>query len=423
MRTGVPLPTRRAAAVVVAAGALTIATDGALDFTLLCVLVVVGAVLVDGVLLCRTTPSARRRVPTTVALQVPARAELAVDSVGPGVAARLRQPTGPDLTVTPDESPGAPLAADLVGRRRGQHEVGRATWRARGPLGLTSADWSLLEPTTVAVIPDLPKARRYAALRRGGGRDDGRARTRLGVGTEFETIRDYSPDDDIRQVNWIASSRCGRLMSNQYRVDENRDVVCVVDAGRLMASPVGSLTRLDVALDAMTTLAVEAEESQDRVGALAFSSRVLRQMAPRRVAAAQVVHALADLEPTEVESDYERAFVAVGRHKRALVVVFTDLLDETASRALLESCAVLARRHAVMVATCRDEDLARTVAADPRTVDDVLRAAVALDLLRAKEAATVRLRAMGVTVVEAGPDDLGRACVRAYQRMKRRARL
>jgi uncharacterized protein (DUF58 family) len=243
------------------------------------------------------------------------------------------------------------------------------------------------------------------------------------VGTEFETIREYTPDDDIRQVNWIASSRSGRLMSNQYRVDENRDVVCVVDAGRLMASPVGSMTRLDVALDALTTLAVEAEESQDRIGALAFSERVLRQLAPRRFSAGAVVRALADLEPAEVESDYERAFVAVGRHKRALVVVFTDLLDETASRALLEACAVLARRHAVMIATCRDEDLARAATADPRDVTDVLRAAVALDLLQAKEAVTVRLRAMGVTVVEAPPEDLGRACVRAYHRMKRRARL
>jgi len=37
---------------------------------------------------------------------------------------------------------------------------------------------------------------------------------------------------------------------------------------------------------------------------------------PRRRGAEAVVRALYDLEPVEVESDYERAFFAVGRQKR-----------------------------------------------------------------------------------------------------------
>ena len=48
-----------------------------------------------------------------------------------------------------------------------------------------------------------------------------------------------SPDDDMRQVNWRATERLGRPMSNQYRVERDRDVVCLVDCGRLMAAPLG----------------------------------------------------------------------------------------------------------------------------------------------------------------------------------------
>ena len=63
-------------------------------------------------------------------------------------------------------------------------------------------------------------------MRQGRFRDAGR-RTRgpLGLGTEFESIRDYPPDDDIRQVNWRATERIGRPMSNQYRVEQDRDVM------------------------------------------------------------------------------------------------------------------------------------------------------------------------------------------------------
>ena len=292
--------------------------------------------------------------------------------------------------------------------------------RLTGPLGLVARDVTVGTTTAVKVIPDLPKARRLAAARRGGGRDDGRVRNQLGVGTEFETIRDYAPDDDIRQVNWVASSRAGRLMTNQYRVDENRDVVCVIDTGRLMASPIGAVTRLDVALDALTTLVVEAEENQDRVGTLAFAGEVQRQLSPRRYGAAAIVDALYDLEPTDVESNYEQAFIAVGRHKRALVVIFTDLVDETVGRSLVDGCGVLRRRHAVMVVSCRDPDLALALSATPDTVHQVLRSSIALDLLDAKSQVAARLTAMGVVVVEAPAAALGSAAVRAYLRLKSR---
>ena len=99
------------------------------------------------------------------------------------------------------------------------------------------------------VMPDLPRVRRLAESRaRGRLAEAGKNRSRLGIGTEFESIRDYSPDDDVRQINWTATSRVGRPMSNQYRIDENRDLICLVDTGRLMSAPIGSATRMDIAV-------------------------------------------------------------------------------------------------------------------------------------------------------------------------------
>jgi uncharacterized protein (DUF58 family) len=212
-------------------------------------------------------------------------------------------------------------------------------------------------------------------------------------------------------------------MSNQYRVEENRDLMCVVDTGRLMASPAGPVTRLDVALDALTTLAVAAEEAGDRVGAMAFDATVNRQLSPRRRGAETVVRALFDLEASEIESDYDRAFAAVGRHRRALAAVFTDLVDESVSRSLLAACPMLTRRHAVLIATCRDLDLAGAVTDTPHDVLDVFRAAVAVDMLASRDRAAAMLRSMGATVVEAAPEKLGAACVHAYLVLKQRGRV
>jgi uncharacterized protein (DUF58 family) len=421
-RSGSVRPTKRVAVLVGLVGIATIVFGGGVAFAASMVFVVVGAFAFDAVLAVRARLACERTNAATVPLLAATPLVVTVTTAPTAPVRRLRQPLPPELTIEPDETAGTTLSATLRGRHRGEHALGPAVARVSGPLALASRDVKLGPTATVRVIPDLPNARRLAAARRGGGLDDGRARNRLGLGTEFEAIREYSPDDDIRQVNWVASSRAGRTLSNQYRIDENRDVVCMVDTGRLMASPVGELTRLDVALDAMTVLCVEAEESQDRVGALAFAGEVQRQLSPRRFGTAAIVDAFYDLEPTEIESDYERAFIAVGRHKRALVVVFTDLVDETVGRSLLSACQVLRRRHAVMVVSCYDDDLAAVVANEPDDLAAVLRTSVALDLVHAKNRVASLLRAMGVVVVEAPASRLGSASVRAYFTLQRRAR-
>jgi uncharacterized protein (DUF58 family) len=349
-------------------------------------------------------------------------------TVGTGVdggrLTRLRQPAPPELGIEPAETGQVDLVGTVTGRHRGIHQLPPAVVRVAGPLGLASCDHTVGPSDAVTVLPDLPRARRLAALRRQGRTtEEGKVRSRLGLGTEFESIREYSVDDDIRQVNWLATARIGRPMTNQYRIDDNRDLLCLVDCGRLMASPVEGSTRLDVALDALAVLAVAADEAGDRVGTVAFAGDILRQLEPRRRGAEGVVRALFDLEPTEVESDYDRAFQSVAGRKRSLVALFTDLVDAAAARTLLEVMPILIKRHVIMVVSGRDVDLQRALSDTPHDIHDVLRATVALDLLSARRRTFTLLKGLGVVVVEADPLSLGPACVTAYGSIKSAGRL
>jgi uncharacterized protein (DUF58 family) len=277
----------------------------------------------------------------------------------------------------------------------------------------------------VLAYPDVPAARRLViALRRGRFREPGqRTRGPLGLGTEFESVREYLPDDDVRQINWLATSRMGRPMSNQYRVEQDRDVVCVLDAGRLMAAPIANLTRLDAAVDAVTAVAFVADDVGDRVGLVAFDREIRRRLTTRRSGGRAVVQAILDVEPRLVDSDYDLAFRAVSGGKRGLVIVFTDLVDEAAARSLLAAVPVLARRHAVVVASVTDPDLQHAMVRAPLSTRDVYGTAVALDVLEARTRVAARLRGSGAVVLEASPARLGEACVAAYLRLKSRARL
>jgi uncharacterized protein (DUF58 family) len=336
----------------------------------------------------------------------------------------LRQAQPPDVRVVPSRG-RVRLDAQVVALRRGEHALPPVAARRTGPLGLGACTFDGKESGPFVVYPDVDAAHRMvSALRQGRFRDPGlRTRGPLGLGTDFESIRDYQADDDVRQINWSATARTGRAMSNVYRVEQDREVVCLVDAGRLMTAPLETFTRLDAVVDAVTMLALVADELGDRCGLTVFDREIHRRLAPRRSGGRAVVEALVDVEPRAVDSDYDLAFRSVGGSKRSLVIVLTDLVDEAAARSLVDSVPVLARRHAVVVASVRDPDLDRVTSQPPTVPRDVYASAVALDVLSARQLVETRLRRHGAEVVEAAPAALGTACVRAYLRLKSRARI
>jgi uncharacterized protein (DUF58 family) len=380
-------------------------------------LVLAGAVLADA-LAVRRRPRLVRRLRSYLARGVPTPLRVETED-----HVRLRQPAPAALAIEPREGVGR-LDATVTPRRRGRHTLQPVALRAEGPLGLGRWRHEGGGEQEVTVYPDVPAARRLAlAVQQGRFRAAGRlTRGPLGLGTEFESIRDYEPDDDIRQVNWRATERMQRPMSNQFRVEQDREVMLLIDAGRLMASPLEDRTRLDVAVDAAVAVALVADALGDRAGTLAFDRRVRRQLAPRRAGGHAVVRALLDLEPRAEEPDYELAFRSVEGAKRSLMFIFCDLLEETAAQPLVDAVPVLSRRHAVTVAGVRDPDLDRVLATRPEDRHALGAQAVALDVLGARTRVAHMLRRAGAQVVEAPAERLPAACVGAYLRAKSRGR-
>ncbi|HEX3873378.1 MAG TPA: DUF58 domain-containing protein [Solirubrobacteraceae bacterium] len=412
-------PTPRAAALLAGLAVLSLLTGPVVSA--LAALALLAAVAVDarGV---RSAPEIDRDVSRVIARGVPVAFGLRARRPD-GRVVDLRQATPADIELEPESGSGE-LRGALTGLRRGRHILPGAASVSRGRLGLARWHHPDGRPHELLVYPDLPAARRLTLLVRRGALAGGQAtRGPLGLGTEFESVRDYLPDDDFRQLNWRASARLGRPMSNQYRVEQDREVICLIDSGRLMGTPVGDRTRLDAALDAVTAVGMVADELGDRCGAVAFDNRVRTDLRPRRGGGRVLVRGLFDLEPTNRDSDFELAFTRVGGARRALVLVFTDLVDLAAARSLLAAAPLLTRRHAVAVVGVEDPDLPRAADRVPRDAADAYATVAAVDMLEARLAVAGQLRRRGAQVIEAPVDQLALRCVQAYLSAKARARL
>lgn len=312
----------------------------------------------------------------------------------------------------------------LLPTERGNFSFGDLAIRCRGPLGLAQADRLVPLAESVQVYPNLLEVRRYEALVRttlvrAGGYH---AKRLPGGGREFSHYRDYTPDDDYRSVSWKATARRNKPITAVHESEHSQDILFCLDAGRMMAARVGNLTKLDHAINAVLMLTHVSQNFQDNLGLLVFSHSVHLYLPPAKGRAqhARFLQALYSLKPEFCHVNYREAFnYLIGRHpKRALTMVFTDLLDDVASREYLEASALLRRFHLPLTLAVADvplQQLAARPPIEPATLYDIL---VARDLLHGRAELLRGLERQGALVVDTVPERLTIDAVNRYLALK-----
>lgn len=321
------------------------------------------------------------------------------------------------------------LTYRLRPQRRGLFTLGPVTVRTHGPLGLGGRQRQVDLRTELKVYPALEGRKEVEGrIRRSRLLEVGSRSARIrGGGMEFDSLREYHPDDEFRRINWAATARASKPITNLYREERNQQVLLLLDAGRTMAGTVGGAPRFEHALDAAVAVATLALTVGDRVAAFAFDQRVRATVPPRadRAQARRIVDALFDIEPQLVAADYRGAVAAaLGRfRRRALLLLFTDLTDEAAMDTLLSAIPALARRHLVVVAEVRDPEAERLARHIPRTAADAFAKAAAAASETRRDRAGARLIRLGAAVVDRPPELLAGAVADSYLTAKAYGRL
>jgi uncharacterized protein (DUF58 family) len=376
------------------------------------------------------------------------------DAWVPTAGARVRG--RPDDRTGLDLAPGqlATVPVDLRPTRRGDRPADRITARALGPLGLAGRQRSLRADWTVRTLPPFTSRRhlpsRLARLRDMDGRQAIAVRAQ---GTEFDSLREYVPGDDVRSIDWRATARAADVMVRTWRPERDRRVVIVLDTGRTSAARIADETRLDLAMDAALLLAALASRAGDRVDLIAHDRRTRAQVSggPGPTLLPTLVEAMTDLEPELTETDARGLVAAVLARvrKRALVVVLTTLDLAPIEEGLLPAMPALTTRHMVVVAAVRTPRAALPATA-PLPANAPGRAPLSWSSGRAEQdreslrgwgasstyarAAEARaeldrahvsaqLARLGVRVVEADPADLAPRLADAYLDLKAQGRL
>ncbi|MFF2141244.1 DUF58 domain-containing protein [Kitasatospora sp. NPDC058190] len=315
----------------------------------------------------------------------------------------------------------------LTPSRRGDHHAHRVTVRSHGPLGLAARQGSHDVPWTVRALPPFASRKhlpsRLARLRELDGRTSVLTR---GQGTEFDSLREYLPGDDVRSIDWRASARRHTVAVRTWRPERDRHILVVLDTGRTSAGRVGDAPRLDAALDAALLLTALATRAGDRVDLLAHDAR--KRAAVVGSSANEILpaftNAMAVLEPALHETDM-RSLVSTALKMaphRSLIVLLTGLDAAPVEDGLRPLLPLLTKRHEVVLASVADPQL-DVLAAGRGTLEAVYGAAAAEQTRADRRATADRLTRHGVTVLDAPPSRIAPALADTYLALKAAGRL
>lgn len=326
-----------------------------------------------------------------------------------------------EFRLSPGES--VELTTGLAPTRRGDLRADRVTVRTRGPLGLAMRQGPLPAPGVVRVLPAFPSRKHLPGLVSELRMLDGRSAVRTrGQGTEFDSLRDYVPGDDVRSIDWRATARRSNVVVRTWRPERDRQIVLLLDTSRTSAARIGDVPRLDAAMDAGLLLAALTSRAGDRVDLVAGDQHVRRVSAGgtggRQDRLHEIVEAMAPLHPSLLEADWTRlAAQAIDLTRgRALMVLLTPLEPVVVEETLLPALSALTSRHRVVLASVRDPEL------DTMTESAFDEAAAEYALARRRRTADV-LTGLGVTVLDLPPDELPLALSELYLDLKARGLL
>ncbi len=189
-----------------------------------------------------------------------------------------------------------------------------------------------------------------------------------GRGMDFDEVREYTPGDEVRTIDWNVTARAGKTFVKKFTEERELTIFLVVDISASGNFGSAALSKRDLAAELASVLAFSAIRNSDKVGLLLYSDRVERYLPPKK-GRRHVLRVVRDILYHTAEgrgTDAVKALDVINHvlHRRAIVFLISDFEsagDPAAARAALRrAMRQTNRRHdlvAVHIEDLREKEL------------------------------------------------------------------
>lgn len=310
--------------------------------------------------------------------------------------------------------------------KRGIYRFGMINVLVTGSIGFVSRRFKVGAPSEVKVYPSFTHLEEYELIAATNRLMQPGAKQIRKIGQQLEPdqIKDYIKGDDYRFVNWKATARRRKLMTNVFRDERAQNLYCLIDKGRTMQSAFNQMTLLDYSINAALGLSYVAMLKGDKAGLITFERKVdpLIPASKKAIQMQIIQEALYHQQTAFYESDYQSLYQEIGKNHthRSLLIIFTNFDSVLAMERQLRYLSVLAKRHSVLVVFFENTELQEVVERTPQDKIQAYETVVAEKLAYEKNLIVHKLRQSNIMTLLTHPQHLTVNLINRYLDIKAR---
>ena len=313
---------------------------------------------------------------------------------------------------------------DFIPKRRGEYEFNDAFIVIRSMFSLASRRVEIPLKETVHVYPSVLQMKKYELLvfQQQKTSIGIKKIRRLGNNSEFEQIKNYVQGDELKTINWKATSRRNELMVNQYQEEKSQNMYCIIDKSRNMQMEFEGLSMLDYSINSTLVFSNIALKKGDKAGLITYSDKIGTMLAAERSGGQmrRIHEALYNQRTQYKEGNYELLYQSIRRtvKSRSLLVLFTNFETEFSMRRAIPMLRRLNQKHILVVVFFENSELQELAFQPATNLQEVYQATVAERMISVKAKIAQELRQNGIQTVLTLPDELSINTINKYLELK-----
>ena len=170
-----------------------------------------------------------------------------------------------------------------------------------------------------------------------------------GSGIEFEEVREYTPGDEVKSIDWKVSARMGRPFIKRFREERELVVMLLVDMSASGSFGTALSTKKETAAETAAILAFNAIRNNDKVGVILFTNEVEKYIPPKKGSSHvwRVIKEIYSFEPDSTGTDIPNAVRYLGKvcRKRTISFLISDFLTLGDRTAYSHAMKAVSKKH------------------------------------------------------------------------------
>lgn len=175
-----------------------------------------------------------------------------------------------------------------------------------------------------------------------------------GRGMEFAEVREYQIGDDIRTIDWNVSARFGQPFVKIFHEERELTVILLLDLSGSQLFGTRARFKRELLAEVAGMLAFLAIRTNDKVGAILFSSRMEKFIPPQKGTSHvwRLIKEIFTYEPEDLTTNLDAALIHLNRvvKRHAIVFLISDCIDTGFDKSL----TLTAKKHDLTIIRVSD---------------------------------------------------------------------